>query len=336
MDRFGPRATMLPSTVAIAVMFASLAFLTANVWHLYVVFALIPMLAGAASPLGYSAVIVRRFSHKLGQALGLALMGVGVGATVLPPLAQSLVGGLGWRGAFAALGTITLLVTFPAALVATRGIDGPSGTSGTTPALASLAAAVRMPSFMLMCALFVVIGFISIGVLANLVPMMIDRGLTPTGAAGVAAATGFAAIFGRAGIGFVLDRVHASFVLAAVALSAVVAFILLAHVHGLVVSYIAAMFIGMVVGAEVDFISFLVRRYFDPQIFGRLYGIAFGLFIVGSGTGPLLLGATVDHSGGYRLGLILFAALGLIVALVALALPAYPSLKSDRSRGQLE
>ena len=53
--------------------------------------------------------------------------------------------------------------------------------------------------------------------------------------------------------------------------------------------------VGMAVGAEVDFISFLVRRYFSEVLYGRVYGIAFALFVVGSGSGPLTLGACSDH-----------------------------------------
>ena len=325
-DRFGSRAIMLPSTALISLLFASLALLTTNLWQLYLVFALIPLLAGGASPLGYSAVIVRKFERKLGQALGLALMGVGLGATILPPMAQTLVGEFGWRGAFAALGLITFLVTCPAALVATRGLVRPA-VSRDGADLTAVAAIVGTRVFMLLCLLFVLIGTISVGALAHLVPMMTDRGLTPAAAARVAALTGLAAIIGRGGLGFVLDRVHASYVLAAVVLVAVTAYLLLVFAEGLLVVTIAAVFIGMVVGAEVDFISFLVRRYFDEVLYGRLYGIAFGLFVVGSGTGPLLLGACFDHFGSYLPGLLLFSALGVLVAALALALPAYSSAK---------
>lgn len=326
MDRFGSRAIMLPSTVVLSLSFASLAFLTASLWQLYLVFALIPLLAGGASPLGYSAIIIRKFERKLGQALGLALMGVGLGAAILPPLAQALTGALGWRGAFASLGLITFLVTCPAAMVATRGVARPVPSSAGTE-LSAVLAIVRTRTFLLLCLLFILIGTISVGALAHLVPLMTDRGLTPDAAARVAALTGLAAIAGRGGLGFILDRVHASYVLATVALMAVAAYLLLGFAEGALANTIAAAFVGMVVGAEVDFISFLVRRYFSETLYGRLYGTAFGLFVVGSGSGPLLLGACFDRFGSYRPGLLLFSVLGCLVAALAFALPAYSSAK---------
>jgi MFS family permease len=329
-DRFGPRSIVLPSVILISLLFASFALLTPNLWHLYLIFALIPLLAGGASPLGYSTIIVQKFDGKLGQALGLSLMGVGIGAAILPPLAQALVGQFGWRGAYAALGLLTVLITFPAALIATRDVTRPAilRAVARTP---SVMAMVQTRVFVLMCVLFVLIGTISVGTLAHIVPMMIDRGFAPGAAVQVASMAGLAAIIGRGGLGWVLDRVHASYVLAAFSFAAVCAFLLLVFGSGPVLGYLAAALVGVVVGAEVDFISFLVRRYFGQVMYGRLYGIAFGLFIVGSGTGPLMLGASFDHLGGYRPGLLMFAALGVLVAALAFALPEYESQKSTET-----
>ena len=86
---------------------------------------------------------------------------------------------------------------------------------------------------------------------------------------------------------------------------------------------VAVLLLGLVVGAEVDCIGFMVRKYFPPAAFGRLYGVAFGLILVGTGTGPLLLSFLYDHFGGYGNGLLLFAAIGLLSAGLSLAIPRY-------------
>jgi MFS family permease len=325
-DRFGPRPLILPAVVLLSSLFASMALLSPHLWHLYLIFTLFPILAGATGPLGYSAVIVRKFEGKLGQALGLALMGVGLGAFLLPQITQTFVVEFGWRGAFAAVGLLTLLITLPAALIATRGLGKPVAalTDVNAPSVLSM---IRTRAFILMCILFVLIGTISVGALSHLVPLMTDRGLSPAVAASVASTAGLATLIGRGGLGWILDRVYAAYVLAAVAMLAVCAFLLLAFGHGLPLAYVAAALVGLVVGAEVDFVSFLIRRYFGMAVYGRLYGIAFGLFIVGSGTGPLLLGACFDRLGGYRPGLLLFAVLGVLVAALAFALPRYASPK---------
>ena len=326
-DRFGPRAALLPSIVALGLLVASISLLTPHLWHLYLVFAAIPLLAGGATPLGYSSVLIRLFERHLGLSLGLAIMGVGVGAFLLPPLTQQLVGSIGWRDTYAVLGALTLVVGLPAALFATRNASGPvlrqpgAMISAVLPLLGTRV-------FLLMCIIFFLLGAISVGTLAHLVPMMVDRGFTPGGAARVAAVTGVATLLGRAGIGWVLDRVSASYVLAVVSLFAAVAFLLLGYGGAKGASYVAAFLLGGVIGAEVDFIAFLTRRHFAAAVFGRLYGLGFGIYMVGAGTGPLLMGASFDSFGGYRVALSLFAILGVAAAAVSLALPNHTRMRA--------
>ena len=334
IDRYGPRAIMLPSVFMLSALLASLSLLTPHLWHLYVVFAAIPLVAGGATPLGYSAVLVRRFDRRLGRALGLALMGVGIGAAMLPPLAHALIDSFGWRGAYLVLGLLTLAISLPAAFVATRGAAAPVQ-SRTDAQSAAVAKAIRSSPFLIMCAAFILLGIVSIGVLAHLVPMMIDRGFTPGKAAQFAALTGLATVVARGGSGWLLDRYHARYLLAAMALLAAASFLLLAYVSGVVSSVMAAVLLGVVVGAEVDFISFLVRRYFDQALFGRVYGLAFGLYLLGVGTGPLVLAASFDHLGGYTPGLVGFAVVAALIVGLAMALPGYsnPASAGSQRRG---
>ena len=325
LDRFGPRRVLLFSMTALALLVASLGLLTPHLWHLYLVFLGIPLLGGAASPLGYSAIMVRRFDHKLGFALGLALMGVGLGGAVLPPLAQFLLSEFGWRTAYVALGVLTLVVTLPGVVLATRNVPGP--VPRRTAAPLQIGAMLRTRAYVLMAVNFVLLGVVTVGVLANLVPMMVDHGFTPAEAASIAGLSGLAVVVARGGLGWVLDRVHAPFVLAVVSVIAGGVPLLLAYGEGPAVGYVAAVLLGAAIGAEVDFVSYLVRRYFDPAAFGRLYGIAFGLYILGTALGPITLGYSFDHLGGYRPGLLLFAILGLGAAAAALAMPRYAAPK---------
>ena len=325
LDRFGPRRVILFSLVALSLLVASLGLLTANLWHLYLVFLAIPVLGGGASPLGYSAIMARRFDRRLGFALGLSLMGVGLGGAILPPLAQFLLSEFSWRVAYVVLGVLTLVVTLPAALIATRSASGPVRRDAA--AALSIVPMLRTRAYVLMAANFVLLGLVSVGMLANLVPMMVDHGFTPAEAARVAGLSGLAVVIARGGLGWVLDRVHAPYVLAVVAAVAATVPLLLAYGEGAAAGYLAATLLGAAIGAEVDFVSFLVRRYFDPAAFGRLYGIAFGFYILGTALGPVTLGYSCDNLGGYRPGLLLFTVLGLVAAAAALAMPRYDAPK---------
>ncbi len=325
-DRIGPRLVVPFSYVMLALGFASLALLTPHIWHLYLVFALIPIFAGGATPLGSSAVLVQRFQKHLGLSMGFSLMGVGLGAAVLPPLAQKLIAQHGWRSAVAVIGLLTLAITLPSAFAAVRNIRGPA-VARQTASQVSILPMVQTRAFLLMSTVFLLLGIASVGVLVNLVPMMTDRGVTPASAAKMAALAGGMALVARAVVGWVLDHVFAPRVLASFALIASASFLLFHFTRGPLPTLIAVLLLGLVVGAEVDCIGFMVRRYFSPQAFGRLYGIAFGLILVGTGTGPLLLSYLHDRYAGYGEGLLLFAALGVVCAAITLAMPRYEEVR---------
>lgn len=327
IDRFGPRAVILPSVIGISALVGSLATL-GGIWQYYLTFAAVSFCAGGASPIGYAAVLVRKFDRHLGLALGLALMGVGIGAAVLPPLSAFLMAGFGWRHAYAALGLLAFVFTVPAALIATRGVGRPNRARPGA-AVTSVWPLIMSRPFILMCVIFLLLGIVSIGMLTSIVPIMVGRGFTPQQAAQIASVTGLVAIAGRGGIGWVLDRVHPPYVVAAIAALALCAFLLVAYGTGTPAAYLTAALLGAVVGAEVDFTAFFVRRYFGSTVFGRLYGLAFGVFLIGSGTGPVLASALFDQFGNYQPSALLFAAGSLVIILLTFAMPAVrPSMRA--------
>ena len=323
IDRFGPRKVILPSIVGMSLSYSALSLLGPHLWQLYGLFALFTLLGGAAAPLGYAAVLVRSFERHLGLALGVALMGIGVGASFLPKAATLLITASHWRHAYALIGLATLVLTVPSALYATRYAKLPI--AGHAQTSAHVLPLIRTRPFVLMCAVFILLGSASGGTLAHFVPLLIDRGISASQAATIAGAAGIAVILGRAGIGVLLDRVHAGRLLAGVALIILTALLVLLGAHSVASGYVASLLVGTVLGAEVDFTAFLVRRYFGRAAFGRLYGIAFGTFSLGVGTGPLLMGLSFDRLGSYRPGLCLFVGFSLVAAIVSLALPKYES-----------
>ena len=321
IDRFGPRRIILPSIVGLSLTFASLSLLTPHLWHFYLIFALFSLFGGGSSPVGYSAVLVRSFQRHLGLALGLSLMGIGLGAALLPSLAQAFVGHYGWRASYAGIGALTLMITVPAGIVATRNARLPLATQ--TRDRVDVMPMVLTRTFLLMCGIFLLIAIAVGGTFASLVPMLVDRGNNPVEAARIAGLAGIAVIAGRGGIGWLLDRFNAARLLACVCLAIVVSLLLLIYAHGRLSDALASLLLGSVLGAEVDFTAFLVRRYFGSAAFSRLYGIAFGVFSLAIGIGPLVLGVSFDRTGGYNPGLMLFVALSLLAALATFAMPPY-------------
>jgi hypothetical protein len=80
----------------------------------------------------------------------------------------------------------------------------------------------------------------------------------------------------------------------------------------------ATVLVGLGLGAEVDLIAFLICRYLGLRAFGEIYGYLFLTFMLGSGSGPFLMGLSYAKTGSYGFTMACFAA-GLAVAIIAMA-----------------
>ena len=109
LDRVGARRVILPCVTVFGCAFASLALLTPRIWHLYAIFAILGAVGNGTAHLAYTRAVSTWFDRRRGMALALVMTGGAVGSIVLPPVAQALIGNLGWRGAFATLGAMVLV-----------------------------------------------------------------------------------------------------------------------------------------------------------------------------------------------------------------------------------
>src|SRR5690348_13741065 len=113
IDRFGPRRMILVCITAFGCGIASLGLLRSGVWQFYLTCFLLGAVGNGAAHLAYSRSISTWFEQRLGTALALVMLGAGLGATILPVVAQALVTAHGWRAAYVSLGGLALLLGFP-------------------------------------------------------------------------------------------------------------------------------------------------------------------------------------------------------------------------------
>jgi predicted MFS family arabinose efflux permease len=179
--------------------------------------------------------------------------------------------------------------------------------------------------FWLMSVVFLVVGAGVAGLIADLIPLLTDRGVSPGTAARVAGAIGFSVIIGRIGTGYLIDRYWAPGVSGMIlALPAISCVILATGAGGLPGATLAAVLVGLAAGAEFDLMAFLVSRYFDPLRYGILYSCLYALFKLGAGVGGPIFGLSFDHAGSYVSILYLTAASLVGASLLLLALGPYP------------
>jgi MFS family permease len=329
IDRFGLRMPILFSIVAFSAALGSLYWLSAPLWHLYAAFAAIALFAASASPIGYARMLIGRFDRHRGLALGIALAGVGAGSMLVPVVTQTVLGALGWRTAYLILAAVALIPLPLCALIFRRQVHNGATRQSDPEFIASeSAASPGRRTFPLLVVIFVSLGAVSVGISAHLVPLLVDYGFPASFAASAATVVGLTIVVSRTGIGWLLDHVHAPLVLAFMtAALAGACFALALPATALV--FAGAFMLGLGLGAEVDLMSFMVSRYWPTASFGKLYGLLFGVFLLGSGAGPLALATMFDRFGSYRIALHIAGGYTLLVAALCFALPRYRTMEQS-------
>jgi len=113
VDRHGARPVQLVGACAMAAGFIALSRID-SLLGLYLCL-LGPLALGSTTVGGLpaNAAVARWFVRRRGTALGIATAGISFGGIVFAPLSQYLIDHLGWRQAYAVLGTLVLLVVVP-------------------------------------------------------------------------------------------------------------------------------------------------------------------------------------------------------------------------------
>lgn len=342
VDRLGVRWILPVSVALMGICVASMSQLTGNIWHYYLMHLLIPLLGAGTLPLTYSRVIIAWFEKRRGLALGISLAGFGVGAALIPALAQQLIDHWGWREAYLVFAGLILALSLPLSLFLIRetpqgmGLraDGVAAESAVTSLAGENAldvgldgrAALRERSYWLIFGSFALVGIGITSILAHLVPMLIDRGVAPATAALCMSSLGFGLIFGRILAGYLMDRYFAPYVTALFLAGLMVGVAILAGGAGGPMVFLAAILVGLATGSEISEIAYMVSRYFGQRAFGLIYGTMFAAFQVGSAVGAYAMGRYYDYAGDY-IGA-LWVVLGLVAAGAGLILMLgrYPRL----------
>ncbi|WP_028311505.1 MFS transporter [Derxia gummosa] len=319
IDRHGIRRVSLPAIWLFAAALGAMALLPPSLVLFYALYALMGVAAAGQTPLPYAKAISTWFDRRRGLALGIAMAGVGLGAALMPNVAQRLIAEGGWRLAYAGLAVLVAVIGTLAVGFLVEEAPTARGANGQRPDLPGETAreALRQPVFWKLALAFFAVACAANGTIAHLVPMLVDRGLPPAVGVGALAFAGLALTVGRLIAGWLLDRVHAPVVAAAFFVLPAVGILMLLSGPTPQLVTLCVVFIGLGLGAEVDLIAFLLSRYLGMRAFGEIYGWLFAVFMLGSGLGPALMGWSFDLQGSYVPGLAgACAALAIATALI--------------------
>jgi MFS family permease len=325
IDRAGSARTAIVSTLVLAAGFAALGYLTGGIASFLAIIAIMSLLNVGSSAMSYSRILIATFDRHRGLALGLALMGSGVGATLIPALLIPYIAAHGWRAGYYCLAIAVLAAILPVAcLVLPRRARAPAPDGIAAGASLTISYPQRSvwaePTFRLLGAIFLLAATAVLGTVVHFVAMLMDAGIEPGRAGRLAGLIGLAVSGARLIAGLLLDRFRAEAVTAILFACSAIGMLVLAA-GGTSMAMPGALAIGLGVGAEVDLISYLVSRHFPTAEYGRFYGGVYGLFLLGGALGPALIGFLFDASHTYALPLSVSAGFLVCASLLALRIP---------------
>ncbi|MFS0899379.1 MFS transporter [Mycolicibacterium litorale] len=327
LDRVGPRWIM---TAGSALGCASVVAVVAAPTYAWFVAAW--LVAGVAmSGVFYApafAALTRFFGADAVRALTALTLVAGFASTVFAPLTAALSDNLSWRGTYLVLAALMAVITIPAHFF---GLRRPWPPVETKHAVESPTRTARSGAFIALVAAFALSGVASYAVIANLVPLMGQRGIS-TGAAAVALGLGGAGqVLGRLGYQTLVRRIgvvpRTVVIMAGVAVTTALL--------GVFSSYAALLIVTIGAGVMRGIMTLLqataVTERWGPSHYGHLSGILNAPVMIATAIGPFVGAALASLLGGYAA---MFLALGAVAALAAVVAAATsPAPLQEESAG---
>lgn len=303
VDRFGARRLILVSIPLFGFGYAALSLMSGAIWQFYLGWGLLPLLGLGLWPASYVKATSSWFDARLGLAIGVATVGIGIGAALAPMQIDMLAHGFGWRTAFAVIGLVSVAVAWPIAILFVKD-RGRSATLAQERAIEQPTGDHRRATFWILFAAFLLLGLYSTAILVHFVTILEGNGMDRRMAVVAQSTLGVAMMAGRLGSGLLVDRISVRILMPIFAAGAVIALALLSQGVAGGGGFVAAVLIGILIGSEIDLLGFVVKRYFGSRRFGALYGVLFAVFQFGSAAGVIGVGATREITGSYMIGLV--------------------------------
>jgi MFS family permease len=343
VDRFGSRRILVPSILVCGACLASIPLAVSSLWQLLLVFTIIGSLGAGANNLAYMRTIAAWFNLRRGLAIGVSMAGAGFSFAYVPPLVQGMIDAYGWRAAYLTLAAITVCVAAPIVGLIFRNTPAevgltPDGANERRDSAATddasgfgAAESLRSATFWMLWAVFCLLSFSLYGLLPHFVPMLTDRGMSAAQAALAASTVGITIIIARVGIGYLIDRFFAPRVALLFFLASAAGIALLAVNPAGGTAFLAAVLVGLSIGAEIDLLAYLTTRYFGLRNFGAIYGLMFAALLVGTSAGPVSFGVGFELTGSYASILVACAGMNTAACIIVALLPRYPELPKTAS-----
>ncbi len=345
IDKFGP-SRILPTGLALAGLGLCLCSKISNLATFILFFGIIFGIGGNGIGLvPTNTAVASWFRRRMGLALGIASVGIGLGTVIIPPLTQWVLSTWGWRASFLFLGLLTSVSAIPAYLIMRKERDQrninhlndfPDNSGGIKRNLSdapsvlpdgdwTLREALRSANLWKIFFSFVILVVALYGVLLHQVPYATDKGISKSMATLSVTVAGISSIAGRFFFGWLSDKtktrklaIYPAYIMVTIAL------VILIYIKNSLMLFAYAAVYGLGYAAYGPVLPAIVADIFGKKNMGSIFGAVTAGGAIGGAVGPYVTGLLYDLTGGYAYAWLL----GIICSLISFALIAsvkYPS-----------
>ena len=334
-DRYGPRLTLAISIIAMSAGYALMSTINAP-WQLYIFYGLILGTGMGFGLVPVVSTVSRWFVKRRGMALGLTLVGIGIGTLALVPFAQFLILKFDWRNSYLLLAGILLVIGLPISRLmrlnpSEKGLlpygvsemaEGSKHNDLLSTVDFTFKQAIKTKTFWLLFTMYVFLSFVAQMVMVHLKAYAVDFGIAEMTAATALGLVGGTSIAGRIVIGSLSDRIGRKACFFAAYLLMAVMMLWLIEARQPWQFYLFAAIFGFGQGSYVPLFPAIIADWFGTKSHGTIYGAIMLATGIGGAIGPLLAGYIYDTRGSYSIAIIigvvvLFIALGCSLAIKA-------------------
>jgi MFS family permease len=308
-DKLGPRivVTISGATFGIGLLLMSQ---VSGIWQIYVFYGVMVGVGLAGSFVPLVPTISRWFTEKRGLIMGVATSGMSIGIFAMPPIANWLIEGWGWRNSFMIMGCVLLAVVITAAQFLKRdpsqirqqtyGIKEAimEDTAAEVPGY-TLKEVLRMRQFWMIAIAYLCVLLSMQASMVHVAPHAIELGVSAASAAWIVALMGGASIASRFTSGIIMDRIGSKRVLVIIFACITVGMFVLFNASELWMLYLFAIMVGLGHGGFSVTMSPVLVEFFGLRWHATILGFAFFVFSTGGAIGPVMAGRIFDVNGTY-------------------------------------
>jgi len=306
-DMIGVRRTAMIGVISLPITFLALSAMTGDIRQYIALFLAQAILCVTTTTTVYSRVVVQYITNARGLALAIAASGPALTGAVGGPLLNNLVETHGWRAGYQALAVLSVVGGAIALLMLPSektgdGADEPRARR----AKEDYAEIVRNSAFWIMLAALLLCNLPQVIALTQLKLVLLENGVTSTGASVMISAFATGVLVGRFASGLALDRFPPHRVAAiGMGVPSIGLFLIASSLDAPVILTLSVFLIGLSNGAEGDVVGYLVVRKFGVRVYSSVLGLMTAAISTSSSLGAALLSLILKLTGEFAVFLVI-------------------------------